>query len=101
MLKAVKVDSGIADVVRWLNGFEAIFTRWSCQGSDGESGERPYVIFTCDDPLVLAQVLAATSAYADTKIEFFRLAGGLRYSMQFESAELLAKFTAMIRIRPD
>ena len=91
-LKVADVDDGVADLVRWLNHFPAIFTRWSCQGDDGKDGNRPYVVFSCDDPLTLAQVLSATSPYAYTKIEFHPLTGGLRYVMQFEDRAALARF---------
>ena len=39
IIKKGKVDKGIEPVVRWLNSFAGIYTRWSCEGEYDKNGE--------------------------------------------------------------
>ncbi len=45
LIKSADVDVKIIKVVNWLNSFETVFTKYSCQG---DSKNKPYVVFACD-----------------------------------------------------
>ena len=95
-LKEVDIDVGILPVVEWLNSFPGVFTRWSCQGylkrDNNDWRNDPYIIFICDDPLALAEILRRTSRDAHCQVEFYEPMNGLRYNLKFKNREHLRRF---------
>lgn len=93
-LKKAHIDKGIAKVVNWLNSFDGIYTRHSCQGNDAfhqkEKGVKtpvppdiPYVLFYCDDPLDLICVASKIKGSAVIEVEFYPRGATLRYWLKF------------------
>jgi hypothetical protein len=52
-------------VVNWLNKFESVVTKFCCQGGEDFGGKNPktapYVIFGCDDPVDLLNIVSRVS----------------------------------------
>lgn len=59
------VDNDIKPIIKWLNSFDGIFTRWSCQGDDNKPCQWPYIVIwietmeeTCKDVWALNFLMA-------------------------------------------
>jgi hypothetical protein len=67
VIKTANVDRGMVPVVNWLNEFENVVTKFEnvvtkfcCEGGkDPVGGDpyHPYVIFACDDPIDLMNIV--------------------------------------------
>lgn len=56
IVKTALVDKGMIPVVKWLNKFESVVTKWCCQGSR-QPMDNPYVVFACDSPYELLTIV--------------------------------------------
>jgi hypothetical protein len=100
IIKLADVDVNICPVVKWLNSFNGIRTQFSCEGDDDLTrGQKPHVLFHCDNELSLVRVLVSTASWAEFKIQFFE--GSIRYEMLFPSKRNLKGFKESMRKYPD
>ena len=90
-IKVVEVDKGILPVVKWLNSFEGIFTRWSCEG---DLTCNPYVIFYCENSLDLVQVCMWVNCAATVEVSCDSCM--LRYKLVFATKQALECFANSI-----
>lgn len=60
--KSVKVDKGIWPILHWLNRLPGVRTLYSCQGEDSTE-QRPYVVFFCDHPHCLTEIIRALRSH--------------------------------------
>jgi hypothetical protein len=92
VIKTASVDKGVAPVVKWLNSFDGIVTRWSCEGDGGNDPPRkPYVLFYCEDPMDLIRV--AKRDNWGISVHYYEPSGGLRYVLEFPNAAALNYFS--------
>ena len=86
-MKFVDVDINIIPLVKWLNTFEYVFTKYSCQGN---KDKQPYVLFYCGENRDIVYILDKTEKYSKMSINSYR--GYLRYVLRFNSCESLSDF---------
>ena len=55
-MKTALIDKGMIPVIKWLNSFSSVVTKWCCQGSD-DPRNNPYVVFACDEPMELLTIV--------------------------------------------
>jgi hypothetical protein len=55
-LKTADIDLEMIPVVKWLNKFQSVTTKWCCQGSN-KPYDTPYVVFSCDQSLELLTIV--------------------------------------------
>lgn len=110
IIKTADVDVKIIPLINWLNSFEAVTTRYCCQGAGAEDVKnkdevssrmakdmyRPHVIFYCSDQLSLACICRRAFSYANITVEWYE--GSIRYNMKFVSQESLLDMIKYINI---
>jgi hypothetical protein len=117
VIKHADVDIQIQPIVKWLNSFDGIYTRWSCQGDPSKPFDKEtevngvvcvdpavpaYVSFYCESAIDLAHVLNISDVYAHTEVKFYPASGGLRYVMRFNPLAKtlsLEEFVKMLRLK--
>jgi hypothetical protein len=64
IIKTANIDKEMISVVKWLNKFEGVVTKYCCQGGhkfptaeDPNYVDRPYVVFSCDHSLDLLKIV--------------------------------------------
>ena len=88
VLKSAYIDKAMVPLIKWLNGYRGICTDYCCEGDDDRQ-EAPYVLFWCQNPERLHQiVLKCTLA----SVSIHRAPGpftGVRYKMTWDSCRNL------------
>jgi hypothetical protein len=85
IIKTANIDTKMVPVVNWLNRFESVVTKFCCQGGQDFGGKKssPYVVFACDDPVDLMNIVNKVSYVGKVVI---RPPSGIRlmdYSIDF------------------
>lgn len=84
-IKQAEVDLLMVPIVKYINSFEGLTTRWCCQGDEKNDGsiylQGCYVIFYSDDNISLIKLLAKFKYLARFEIEYYTESLGLRYCM--------------------
>ena len=99
-----KIDNGIAKLVFYLNTFDGIFTRWSCEGDKGKNPlNLPYVKFYAEDVESLrhlGMILQSLGCHADlnTNGSDFMPFMPIAFSIRFDSKKHLKSVFDKIRI---
>lgn len=64
VIKAANIDKEMISVVKWLNKFDGVVTKYCCQGGNKypttenpNHVEPPYVIFSCDHTMQLLEIV--------------------------------------------
>ena len=83
-VKFAEIDEGIMKVVEWLNSFDGIYTRWSCEGGHDDE---PMVIFYCEDIADLTAVCRAVGYSGSVQAEYYNPKASLRYILRFRKME--------------
>ena len=105
VIKKAEVDKGIVPIVNWLNSFNGIYTRYSCElGTtfitlpkfDFEDKYFPHVIFYCDHQIDLREVAYRTRNFAVIIAHYYEFTAGLRYQIVFHSSEYLKRFISEV-----
>lgn len=94
VVKSALVDIKIQSVVNWLNSFESVTTRWSCEGdlnADNEYNAKPMIVFYCESNLELATILKATDIFAKCEVVWYEPQGSIRYILWFHDIADLVK----------
>lgn len=98
ILKRIEVDDSIAPVVKWLNSFPNVITRWSCEGDKKPVDDpriipqKPYVVFYCDDNLELAKIASMMHGPSELLVDYYKPNGCMRYQLRFNSVKDLESF---------
>jgi len=103
-----ELDVGIVAAVLWLHSLSGVTTEWSCQGEVVPRNDtyRPYVIFYCDDPVTVPEVLrilkdsehglsgspTITCGYFKTRVEVEWYNGRVRYVLRWHDRLSLQSF---------
>ena len=98
VIKRAEVDLKMQPVIKWLNSYPGIFTRWSCEGDDTEFVQEtllrfdgPYILFYCDEQLELNKILHKLEGYAVVIIDFYR-DQMIRYCIRFYNVTRFKQF---------
>jgi hypothetical protein len=92
IIKKAEVDEKIIPFVNWLNSFQSVITEYSCQG---DSENRPYVLFKCYDHYDLIDILKLISNDCGGTREGIVMevdmypTNTIRYAIRFDSEERL------------
>lgn len=78
-----EVDVEMVPLIRWLNSFFSITSRYCCQGEeyDEDGTHKPYVLFTCNNLSELERVIRFLNP--DGRGEFDVLGHDVRYTFRF------------------
>jgi hypothetical protein len=95
-IKRACIDNKMIPIVKWLNSFEDIHTRWCCQGTKNSLVDLPYVVFYCQKDELLIHILNTTCMFANTTVDFMH--GSLRYTLRFISTEYADKFIKQLKL---
>ena len=94
-IKKADVDVDIIPLINYLNGFEGIITRWSCQGDPTpklatKSYDLPYVTFVAEDLVSLKSLLEhLDGAPCEIIVEYFNEFIAFRFNIRFEDKKYL------------
>lgn len=88
-IKSAEVDDDILFLVKWLNSFSGVFTRWSCDG--GGKFEMAYISFYCDCQGHLWDILREIGFWVKIEVDRVPDQSMLRYRMAFCSPHSLAE----------
>ncbi len=94
-LKTAEVDEKMVPVINWLNSWRGIFTRWCCEGN---SSQKPYIIFYADNIGELAHIARHINGYGVVELSsyVYMNVNILRYCMKFDSKARLRHFKTTI-----
>lgn len=101
IIKREDIDIGIVEIVNWLNSFESVITKFSCEGY-GKEGDPyvgyPYVTFICDDKIDLMNILRilGNSATIEVSLEYINRSN-LQYTLRFPSKTSLKHFNDHVK----
>ncbi len=93
-IKKAEVDIGIIPLVDFLNGFNGIITRWSCEGDPDKpkkvSVDLPYITFYAED-LESVQFLLKElqGAPCSVIVDYHNYLVPMRFGMRFENKKHL------------
>ena len=97
IIKKAKIDKLIIPVVNWLNEFEYVFTKWSCEGGGHGHNEKPYVVFSCDSAEELAKISRRVGDFGQLCIRPPYNIRLMDYSIEFISKKALKVFISVIK----
>ena len=103
VLKAVEVDAEMVPLVKWLNGFESVFTLFCCQGELRKGKrecplvDRPYVSFLCLNAAELVQVLLGFNSWPKVEVEWNPYKGSLAYAAVYPDQNALLENIQFLR----
>ena len=97
-IKTEDIDIGIVTVVKWLNTFSSVVTKFSCEGYGNSSGA--YIMFTCEDNLDIINILRliGNSVKMEVSLEYENRSS-LRYTLYFSSKNILDSISACLKNR--
>lgn len=92
VIKSAPIDNNIKDVVEWLNSFDEVYTRFSCEGDAGTSNllDTAMVMFFCSSLTQLSIICKELRNYGEIKAEFFQ--GSLRFCLRFHCSGCFTAF---------
>lgn len=100
VVKRAEIDINIQPVIKWLNSFTGIFTRWCCEGDDKEKlvkgdapyhRQDPYITFYSTEQDELNLVLTEIHGYGIVEVEFYEKRM-IRYMLKFSNKRRLEDF---------
>ena len=93
VLKRAVVDKKMQPIIKWLNSFDGVFTRWCCEGmcTIEEDYPKPYVLFYCDGQEDLNEILRSLRDYGKVEVEFYQNRM-IRYCLRFRSLAVMEDF---------
>lgn len=101
-IKVAEIDNEIIPVIKWLNSFRWVYTRWCCQGDSDPKGNNfdnkySYVIFYLDStPEDLRDICQALDNFATIHVEYYKWTAGIRYKIVFNSYSAMKRFIESI-----
>jgi hypothetical protein len=96
-LKFAHVDTKMIPLVNWLNSYDSINTQFCCQGNPRKENQtdddyeihRPYILFTCMNPIDLISVLSMFEYRASTQVYWSDIKSQIEYCSRFRDQEAL------------
>lgn len=103
-VKKARIDKEIQPLVKWINSFDGVFSRWCCEGDYiFPNIFNGYLTFYCDNTEDLIKICKYTYSFCDIEVDAFSPVKnspvGLRYTMRFVNRENL--FNLMAKIKND
>jgi tRNA(Phe) wybutosine-synthesizing methylase Tyw3 len=90
IIKKADIDIKMIPVINYLNKFSSVVTWFCCQGS---KREKPYVIFTCNNSLDLANILfKLNQSLATIEVTWNNYKSQIEYYVKFHSNKYLSNF---------
>lgn len=100
IIKTANIDLGMEKVVKWLNKFDSVVTKFCCEGGHKLSLDKltePYVVFTCDDSVELIHIVAKIGYLGTVSIRPPHNIRVMDYSITFPNKENLKIFIRGIK----
>lgn len=99
-IKSADIDINIIPIIRWMNSFPGIYTRYSCEGDYplndyygqlSNEARKPYVSWLCFDNKDRDKVLQKLDGYSTTEITVDEI-GQLKYCTRFTDKIIMDMF---------
>lgn len=93
-LKRINVDIKIIPIVDWLNSFDSVFTKFSCEGGK----HKPYIVFSCDSSRDLFEITRRVGTYGVVSIRPALDIRLMDFYIEFESKKDLKYFVEVLNM---
>lgn len=108
IIKSADVDVEIIPIIKWLNSYLSVNTHFCCQGdpdttkeTDNHACNRPYVLFTCMNPVDLVSVLSVLGHFSTVEIHWNQYKAQIEYISRFTNKERLLDAIDYIKVRSE